>query len=377
MPPKRTPEPKRPKEKTPKSKGKPRIIKPPVIRSRDSSVDSVDHDDAGTSETTSATTNPIIPPIVGMSPDFMAYIQLQERIRAEEKLTMEKLRAEEKAVAERQRKEDLERADFDKHAQQKAHEVQIQMLQEQLMAMAARNESSGPKSSSKMPMFDLVKDKDTFKLWKSRWDLHVQGHKFDSISNSVERNVRLRAELNSCLSDDTLNWLLNNNFSKEDLAKADFVLQAIELKVNESTNPLIQQIEMSKIAQFETETGDHLVQRIRELAGKCSFEKITNVQDHYSMLTLLKAVKPSIRKKMLLQKVDSFEKAINVLLSEEQANSDTRQCSGTEAQNAEVFAMSSYRRDQQSQRASTSTTSNTPKSDYTCYSNVTSKVLLN
>ena len=41
--------------------------------------------------------------------------------------------------------------------------------------------------------------------------------------------------------------------------------------------------------------------------------------------------------------------------------------STSEAQNAEVFAMSSYRRDQQSQRASTSTASNTPKPDYTCY----------
>ena len=115
MPPKRTPEPKRPKDKTPKSKGKPRVIKPPVLRSRDSSVDSVDHDDASTSGTTSAATIPvIIPPIVGVSPDFMAYIQMQERIRAEEKATMEALRAEEKADMERQRKEDLERADFDK-----------------------------------------------------------------------------------------------------------------------------------------------------------------------------------------------------------------------------------------------------------------------
>ena len=153
-----------------------------------------------------------------------------------------------------------------------------------------------------------VKRKESFKLWKSRWELHVQGHKFDAISNSVERNVRLRAELNSCLSDETLNWLLNNNFCKEDLAKADFVLQAIEMKVNESTNPLIQQVEMSKISQFDNETGDHLIQRIRDISSKCAYDKITNVQDHLNMLTLLKAVRPSIRKKMLLQKVDSFEK---------------------------------------------------------------------
>ena len=104
MPPKRTPpKGKSPKNKTPKSK--PKIIKPPIIRSRDSSVDSSGDGDASTS----AATNPIVTPaIVGVSPDFMAYIQMQERIRAEEKATMEI-----------QRREDIERAELDRHAQQK------------------------------------------------------------------------------------------------------------------------------------------------------------------------------------------------------------------------------------------------------------------
>jgi hypothetical protein len=211
---------------------------------------------------------------------------------------------------ERQRKEDIERAELDRHAQQKAHESQMQMLQDQLTAMASTSRSGGPKSSSKMPMFDLVKDKDTFKLWKSRWEVHVQGHKFDKISDQVERNIKLRAELNSCLSDETLNWLLNNNFSETDLAKADFVLQAIELKVNESSNPLIQQIEMSRISQHEHETGDHLIQRIRELSSKCAFEKVTNIQDHYNMLTLLRAVKPAIRKKCCWRKLRHLKKRL-------------------------------------------------------------------
>ena len=47
------------------------------------------------------------------------------------------------------------------------------MLQEQLAAMAGMS-GSGPKSSSKMPVFDLVKDKETFKLWKSRWEIEFE-----------------------------------------------------------------------------------------------------------------------------------------------------------------------------------------------------------
>ena len=330
MPPKRTPV-KGAKDATPKSKKDktPRVIVPEVVaRTRDSSVES---------------TAPSAP--TGISPDFLAYIQMQDRLRAEEK----KEAAELRAILEAQRKEDIERAEAERYAMNKAHENQLKLLQDQLAAMA-KPDNSGPKSSSKMPTFDLVKDKETFKLWKSRWEIHIKGHKFDSISNSVERNTRLRAELNSCLSDDTLNWLLNNNFAEEDLTKADFVLQAIELKVNESTNPLIQQIEMLRINQNEHETGDHLIQRIRDISNKCSYDKITNVQDHLNMITLLKAVRPTIRKKMLLQKVDTFDKAIQVLLSEEQANADTKLCS--EPKDAEVFAMSAYKKDQRNERQS-------------------------
>ena len=68
---------------------------------------------------------------------------------------------------------------------------------------------------------------------------------------------------------------------------------------------------------------------------------------------------------MLLQKIDTFEKAINVLLSEEQASSDSRLCS--EPKDAAVFAMSSYRRGQQSQRASSSIVRKIPKPDYECF----------
>ena len=41
----------------------------------------------------------------------------------------------------------------------------------------------------------------------------------------------------------------------------------------------------------------------------------------------IRAVKPQYRKKMLLEKVDTLDKAMAVLLSEEQANIDSKQCS--------------------------------------------------
>ena len=60
----------------------------------------------------------------GISPDLLAYMQQQEQIRKEERQE----RLEERAYLERMRKEDLDRAEHERHAQQKAHELQIQQL---------------------------------------------------------------------------------------------------------------------------------------------------------------------------------------------------------------------------------------------------------
>ena len=51
-----------------------------------------------------------------------------------------------------------------------------------------------------------------------------------------------------------------------------------------------------------------------------------------------------------------------MLLSEEQANADTRQCSGSESQNAKVFAMSAYRKNQNSERSRP----NEGRNEYVC-----------
>ena len=84
-------------------------------------------------------------------------------------------------------------------------------------------------------------------------------------------------------------------------------------------------------------------QRICELANKCSFDTVVNYQDHYSMITLLRAVKPHIRKKMFLQKVDTFDKAMSALLSEEQATTDLKKCSNS-SPDAATFVASAYKK---------------------------------
>ena len=66
----------------------------------------------------------------GISPDFLMYMQMQEKKEAR----AEQIRLEDLARMEAARKEDRDRAEQNRYAQQKAHEAQIQMLTQQLAA---------------------------------------------------------------------------------------------------------------------------------------------------------------------------------------------------------------------------------------------------
>ena len=157
------------------------------------------------------------------------------------------------------------------------------------------NSTSGTKSATKMPMFDIDKDQDSFKVWLSRWKLHVQGHSFHKIPDKEEQQTRVMMEHTSCLSDNTLNWLINKNFAEEDLDNPEFVIKAIEEKVQRTSNPLVHQVELYQITQHKNETADSLIQRIQEKSNKCDFKAVKNFQDHQNMITLLIAVGPEVR----------------------------------------------------------------------------------
>ena len=257
--------------------------------------------------------------------------------------------------AEKLCKEDLERMEMDRHAQQRAHMEQLEQMEARLTAMSASKaqDSTGKGISTKMPIFDLDKDKETFNLWKARWSRHVIGHKLDKIPNPEERQNRMMMELTAALSDFTLNWILNMNLEDEEKDNPDRILELIEENIAASTNPLIQQVELGMIKQMDYESAEHLYQRIIEKGNRCKFERVKNYQDHQCMLALLRAVQPKIRKKMLLERVDTLEKAYAILRNEEQAHKDAEKCSGKNPE-AEVNATSSYRRNQRNERSESS-----------------------
>ena len=234
---------------------------------------------------------------VGISKDLLAYMRMQEKIRKEEMIRQDKLRQEERAYADMLRRDDLERLENERHQVQKAHELQIRLLTEQL---AKNAEQSYGKSSAKVPMFDLDTDSDNFQLWKSRWLLFIKSKKLDQIRDKQDRQTQIMMELTSALSDNTLAWLISKGYAEEEMDDPRFLVQKLEEKIAKTSNPLIHQVELLQIAQFANETTDHLVQRIQEKARKCNFKEIKDLNDHQCLVTLLQAVPTSIRQKLFI-----------------------------------------------------------------------------
>ena len=146
-------------------------------------------------------------------------------------------------------------------------------------------------------------------------------------------------ELTASLTDSTLAWIASRGFDDEELEDYKFLIQAIEDKISRVSNPLVHQIELLQVQQHQHESADALIQRIQEKAAKCKLQTVKNFTDNQSMLTLIKAVSPEVRRKLLLQKVKTFEEACEIVKNEEQASADTKKCSQRSSQEAEMSAV--------------------------------------
>ena len=176
----------------------------------------------------------------GISPDFLMYMQMQEKKEAR----AEQIRLEDLARMEDVRREDRDRAEHDRKAQQKMYEQQLKVLTQQLTATKAAS-----KSSSKMPLFDLEKDQENFPIWLNRWQLHIQGHGLTAITNHEERSNRLLMELTASLTDSTLAWIASKGFDHDEMGDYKFILKAMEEKISRTSNPLVHQMELHQLQQ--------------------------------------------------------------------------------------------------------------------------------
>jgi hypothetical protein len=190
---------------------------------------------------------------------------------------------------------------------------------------AARPESARP-STIKLPPFDLEKDRATFKQWKDRWGMHIRAHKIHLIVDAEERRERCLTELTAALSNDTLKWLANRDFTNEDRHDPEALIKAFEDHIRESTNPTVTVVELFTMKRHQHESADRLNARIKEKLNEVDFSVITDIRDYFGMTATIIAKDPILRKQMYLDKVDTYAKAHTAVKADEQATTYSKIC---------------------------------------------------
>ena len=225
----------------------------------------------------------------------------------------------------------------------------VQVLADEVKRLATRRPGSPRPSHLKLPSFDLERDKDSFKQWHDRYRMHIKAHRIHLVVNVDERNERALTELTSALSNATLQWIANRDFTPEDRKDPDALIAAFEAYIKDQSNPTVTVVELFTMKRYTHESADALHARINEKLNKVDFSVITDIRDYFGMTATIIANDPVLRKQMYLDKVDTYAKAHAATKADEQATSHSKMinaATSSSSTSAVLDSVSSYKRGQ-------------------------------
>ena len=290
---------------------------------------------------------PVIPPVMpGISPDIMMVFQMLQQQSADAAIAAER-RFQQQRADDLKRHEDAQTAQREALiALQNSSQSSFKALADEVKRLAVQRPESARPSTIKLPAFDLEKDRDTFKQWRDRWNMHLRAHKIHLIEGEDERRERCLTELTAALSNDTLKWIANRDFTDTERNDAEALIQAFEDHIRESTNPTVTVVELFTMKRTPHETADHLNARINEKLNQVDFAVITDIRDYFGMTATIIANDPVLRKRMYLDKVDTYAKAHAAVKADEQASIHSKMVTAASSTPFDLNYVSSYKKNQ-------------------------------
>ena len=256
--------------------------------------------------------------------------------------------------AEKQRKQDQkqhlealaahERSNRENQARAQQH---IDMLADQIARMTSGRNDKQKGPIVKLPMFDIDKDHKSFPQWRERWNGYLVAHGLTSDPADDENEEKLMTYLKSSLTDNTLRWLKHQDISEEDRKSTEKILNIFDEHIKESTNPIVAVVELLTMKRYPSESADHLNARIQDKLNQCEFSKVTDFREYMGFLATMVAVEHALRKRMFLDKTDSYAKARIAVKADEQATANSKLSNSNEAS---AHATSTYKKDQKTFR---------------------------
>jgi hypothetical protein len=154
---------------------------------------------------------------------------------------------------------------------------------------------------------------------------------------------QIRAELTMAMANHTMSWLSNQGSNYEEYNDAEFLVNAVENYIKDNTNPVVRNGELLMLKQKPEESVQHFVEKIKENAKLSELEKVKNPANYFPMVCLIAGHdSANTQKKLMLAKVNTFARAIEIFQEEKAAKTSKQFVSGS----ADVNATSTYKKDQ-------------------------------
>ena len=223
----------------------------------------------------------------------------------------------------------------------------LQVMADQVARLTTGGNNRQKAPLVKLPSFDVDKDAKNFPQWTERWDCYLTAHSLEAEPEDEDAEEKLMTYLKSALTDNTLRWIKHQDIPDETRKSTEGILDYIAEHIKESTNPIVAVVELLTMKKFPSETADHLNARIQDKLNQCDFSKVTDIREFIGFLATMVAVESSLRKRMFLDKVDTYAKARIAVKSDEQATANAKLSHSHEAS---AHATSSYKKDQKAFR---------------------------
>ena len=139
--------------------------------------------------------------------------------------------------------------------------------------MAGDDEPKGFKPYGKPPAFDFDDYKDTFEVWKTKWDIFLTLSTINTSLPVAERPKYKAQTLLSCLSNSTLQAILSMGYSEDDLSNHETIITRLKERCNAGRNCNVWRHKFATSKQRNNQAIDDWLCELHDLARKCDFTK--------------------------------------------------------------------------------------------------------
>jgi len=177
----------------------------------------------------------------------------------------------------------------------------------------------------KPPKFDLEKESNTFNTWKEKWSYYIKSSGIMGLTGTRKAET-MRAELQLAFSDATIRWLSHQDITPVQREDTDFIIERLQQYIKGNTNPMVSVVNTLKFKQRENDDPEFYFAGLEERSKYCGIKDLKDPEDWWKVTnTCINIHSEDARKKLLLEKDLTYQRAKEIVIAEWKASKTAKQ----------------------------------------------------